>query len=121
MRQGGLIAPIRETRHDTAIYARLHTGAHCRLVAPNRARPESPIGVANDRKGKASGRISGLARCTKGLAQELRQVSPGPNPEPRDRHEGRRLMASPVPDQPLLPLAIAPRRIWSSSKPNSRT
>jgi hypothetical protein len=44
----GLVAPIREPRHDPAMHARLHKGAHGHLVTPHGAGPESAIGVTKD-------------------------------------------------------------------------
>jgi len=35
MDQGGLVAPLRELRHNPAVHARLHKGAHRRLVTPD--------------------------------------------------------------------------------------
>jgi hypothetical protein len=83
-----LITPFRQLRHNPAMHARLHKGAHGRFVAPQCAGPESTIGIAEDRNRKAPSRSLGLARCTKGLDQEPRHVSPGPNAEPCDAHEG---------------------------------
>ena len=46
MDQGGLVAPLGEPRHNPAVHARLHKGAHRRFVTPDGAGPESAIGIA---------------------------------------------------------------------------
>ena len=82
--------------HNAAMHARVHKGAHSRLVAPHCAGPESTIGIAKDRDREASTRTLGLTRGAKGLDQEPRQVSPRPNPGPRDGHEGHKPNDLPV-------------------------
>jgi hypothetical protein len=88
MDQGGLVAPLREPRHNPAVHARLHKGAHRRLVTPDGAGPESAIGIAEYSYREASRRPLGLVRRTDRLENKLRQVAPPPNPETRDGHEG---------------------------------
>ena len=88
MGYGGLIAPFREARHDAAMHARPHKGAHRGLVTPHRASPEGAIGIAKDRNCEASRRKFRLARGAKGLEQEDRHISPRPDPQAGDRHEG---------------------------------
>src|SRR5215471_18811862 len=61
--------------------------APCQL-AHQTARQKSAIDIAKDRNRKAASRTFGLAHRTRGLDQEPRQVSSGPNPAPRDGHEG---------------------------------
>jgi hypothetical protein len=82
-------------------------GAHGRRVTPHGAGPECAIGIAKDRNSKVSSRKLGLACRANGLDQEPRQVSPRPNPEPRDGHEGHELMFSPYLDRLLFPLPVA--------------
>jgi hypothetical protein len=103
MDHGGLIASLRQPRHNPAMHARLHKGPHRMFVTPHGAGPEGAIGIAKDRDGEASGCTSGLAGRAKGLDQELRQVSPTPNPEPGDGHEGHRpIICLPGPPVNLL-------------------
>ena len=67
MGQSGLITPLRQPRHNAAVHARLHEGAHRPLVPPHRPGPEGAIGVANDRDRQAPSRPLGLACRTNGL------------------------------------------------------
>src|SRR5262249_22517142 len=95
------------TVRPKALYALRSTTSAVSVSAPNRTRPDSAIGVAKDGNRTAPSRRPGLARCMKGLDQEHRQISPGPNPKPRDGHEGDRLITLPDRGQPILLLAIA--------------
>jgi len=91
MDQRGLITPLWEPGHNSAVHPGAHKRAHGSLVAPHCAGPESPIGIAKERNRNVPSRKLSLARRPKGLDHEPRQVPPSPHPEPRDGHEGHSL------------------------------
>jgi hypothetical protein len=71
---------------------------------------KAKIGIAKDRNPEASSRELSLARHAKRQDQEPRQVSPGPNPEPRwTRRASVNDLAFLNP--PIPPLAVALPRL----------
>jgi hypothetical protein len=90
MDEGGFVAPTRQPRHDPTMRARAHKAAHRRFVAPHRARPERPVGVAQQPGRKIPRRPPGLMRRAQRLHQEHRQVMPRPHPQPGHRDERHR-------------------------------
>src|SRR5689334_1263359 len=87
MRDGGLVAPIQDFRHDRVMRARRHESAHRLLVAPERSCPEDEFHFTTDVGAETTRAAARLPHACERPQEELGEITGGTHPQTRDRYE----------------------------------